>query len=62
MWARPRQREWHAAMSLARLRRDRGKRADARDLVAPVWSTEGFRPAVLQEAKPLVEELDRTFS
>jgi predicted ATPase len=36
--------ELRAAMSLARLRRDQGKRTDARDLLAPVygWFTEGF--------------------
>ena len=33
-----------AAMSMARLRRDQGKRNEARDLLAPVygWFTEGF--------------------
>jgi tetratricopeptide (TPR) repeat protein len=48
-----------AAMSLARLWRDQGKRAQARDLLAPVhgWFTEGFGTPVLQEAKILVEEL-----
>ncbi|HYA81504.1 MAG TPA: hypothetical protein VED87_11295, partial [Methylocystis sp.] len=36
--------ELRAAMSLARLRRDQGRRAEARDLLAPVfgWFTEGF--------------------
>jgi predicted ATPase len=48
-----------AAMSLARLWRDQGKRAEARDLLAPVhnWFTEGFGTPVLQEAKALLEEL-----
>ena len=51
--------ELRAAMSLARLWRDQGKRADARDLLAPVygWFTEGFGTPVLQEAKALLEEL-----
>jgi predicted ATPase len=37
-------RELRAATSLARLWRDQGKRAEARDLLAPVygWFTEGF--------------------
>jgi predicted ATPase len=36
--------ELRAAMSLARLRRDQGHRAEARDLLAPIygWFTEGF--------------------
>ena len=48
-----------AAMSLARLWRDQGKRAEARELLAPVygWFTEGFGTPVLKEAKVLVEEL-----
>jgi class 3 adenylate cyclase/tetratricopeptide (TPR) repeat protein len=48
-----------ACMSLARLWRDQGKRAEARDLLAPVygWFTEGFATPVLQEAKALLEEL-----
>ena len=36
-----------------------GKRAEAYDLLAPIygWFTEGFDTADLQEAKTLVEEL-----
>ncbi len=51
--------ELRAAMSLARLWRDQGKRAEARDLLAPVydWFTEGFDTPVLQDAKALLEEL-----
>jgi predicted ATPase len=51
--------ELRAAMSLARLWRDQGKRSEARDLLAPVydWFTEGFGTPVLQEAKALLEEL-----
>ena len=48
-----------AAMSLARLWQQQGKRAEARDLLAPIygWFTEGFDTADLQEAKALLEEL-----
>ena len=51
--------ELRAAMSLARLRRDQGRRAEARDLLAPVysWFTEGFGTADLKEAKTLLDEL-----
>jgi predicted ATPase len=51
--------ELRAAMSLARLRCDQGRRAEARDLVAPIysWFTEGFRTADLKEAKALLDEL-----
>ena len=46
-------------MSLARFRRDQSHRADARDLLAPVygWFTEGFDTADLKEAKALLDEL-----
>jgi predicted ATPase len=51
--------ELRAAASLARLRRDQGRRADAHDLLAPVygWFTEGFDTADLKEAKALLDEL-----
>jgi predicted ATPase len=51
--------ELRAAMSLARLWQQQGKRAEARDLLAPIygWFTEGFATADLQEAKALLEEL-----
>ena len=51
--------ELRAAMSLARLGQQQGKRAEARDLLAPIygWFTEGFDTADLQEAKALLEEL-----
>jgi predicted ATPase len=51
--------ELRAASSLARLWRDRGERAAAHDLLAPVygWFTEGFGTPVLQEAKVLLEGL-----
>ena len=51
--------ELRAAMSLARLWQQQGKRADARDLLAPIygWFTEGFDTADLQEAKTLLEAL-----
>ena len=52
--------ELRAAASLARLRRDQGRRAEARDLLAPVygWFTEGFDTRDLKEAKALLDELD----
>ena len=48
-----------AATSLARMWRDQGKRTDARELLAPVysWFTEGFGTPVLQDAKALLDEL-----
>ena len=51
--------ELRAAMSLARLWQGQGKRAAARELLAPVygWFTEGLDTADLQEAKALLEEL-----
>jgi hypothetical protein len=51
--------ELRAAMSMARLWRDQGKRDEARDLLAPVygWFTEGFDTLDLKEAKALLDEL-----
>jgi predicted ATPase len=51
--------ELRAAMSMARLWRDQGKRDEARDLLAPVygWFTEGFDTLDLKEAKALLEKL-----
>jgi predicted ATPase len=51
--------ELRAAMSLARLWQQQGKRAAARALLAPIygWFTEGFDTADLQEAKALLEAL-----
>jgi tetratricopeptide (TPR) repeat protein len=51
--------ELRASTSLARLRRDRGKRTEARDLLAPIygWFTEGFDTPDLKEAKALLDEL-----
>ena len=50
--------ELRAAISLARLRADQGRRAEARDLLAPVygWFTEGFDTADLKDAKSLLDE------
>jgi hypothetical protein len=47
-------------VSLARLRRDQGPRAEARDLLAPVygWFTEGLDTHDLKEARALLEALD----
>jgi predicted ATPase len=52
--------ELRAAMSLARLWQQQGKRAEAYELLAPIygWFTEGFDTADLQEAKGLLEELN----
>jgi predicted ATPase len=51
--------ELRAAMSMARLWRDQGKRDKARELLAPVygWFTEGFDTLDLKQAKALLEEL-----
>src|SRR5207344_1828129 len=51
--------ELRAAMSMARLWRDQGKRTEARDLLAPVygWFTEGFDTRDLKEAKALLDDL-----
>jgi class 3 adenylate cyclase/predicted ATPase len=51
--------ELRATLSLARLHRDQGRRAEARDLLAPVygWFTEGFDTTDLKEAKALLDEL-----
>jgi len=51
--------ELRAATSLARLWGERGHRAEARDLLAPVygWFTEGFDTADLKDAKALLDTL-----
>jgi len=51
--------ELRAAASLARLRRDQDRRAEARDLLAPIygWFTEGFDMPDLKEAKALLDEV-----
>ena len=51
--------ELRAAMSMARLWRDQGKRQQARELLAPVygWFTEGFDTLDLREAKAWLNEL-----
>jgi predicted ATPase len=51
--------ELRAAVSLARLRGDQGRCAEARDLLAPVygWFTEGFDTPDLKEARALLDEL-----
>jgi predicted ATPase len=51
--------ELRAAMSLARLWRDQGKRDEAHDLLAPIygWFTEGFDTLDLKEARALLDEL-----
>jgi len=54
--------ELRAAVSLARLHLDRGRPADARSLLAPVysWFTEGLDTPDLNEAKALLDDLART--
>jgi predicted ATPase len=51
--------ELRAATSLARLWRDQGKRAEARDVLAAIynWFTEGYDTPVLQDAKALLDQL-----
>jgi predicted ATPase len=51
--------EVRAATSLALLWQQQGKRAEARELLVPIygWFTQGFDTADLQEAKALLEEL-----
>ena len=51
--------ELRAAMSLSRLWQQQGKRAEARQLLAPIydWFTEGFDTDDLQEAEALLEAL-----
>jgi class 3 adenylate cyclase/predicted ATPase len=52
--------ELRAAMSMARLWRDQGKRQQAHDLLAPVycWFTEGLDTLDLKDAKALLEQLN----
>ena len=51
--------ELRAAMSLARLWQQQGKRAEAHALLAPIygWFTEGFDTADLASCRSLLEEL-----
>ena len=51
--------ELRAAVSFARLRRDQGRRTEACELLAPVysWFTEGFDTLDLREAKALLDDL-----
>jgi class 3 adenylate cyclase/predicted ATPase len=51
--------ELRAAMSLARLWRDAGKRREARECLAPIygWFTEGFDTLDLRQAKALLDAL-----
>jgi predicted ATPase len=51
--------ELRAAMSMARLLRDQGKRDEARDLLSSTygWFTEGFDTRDLKDAKALLDEL-----
>jgi predicted ATPase len=51
--------ELRAAMSMARLWRDQGKRQQAQDLLAPIygWFIEGFETLDLKEARALLDDL-----
>jgi hypothetical protein len=51
--------ELRAGINLARLWRDHGKHAQARDLLSRIcgWFTEGFDTPIMKEAKVLLEEL-----
>jgi predicted ATPase len=51
--------ELPAAISLARLWSNQGKRKEARDLLTPIydWFTEGFDAPILKEAKTLLDQL-----
>src|SRR5262249_24061611 len=51
--------ELRAAATLARLWGERGRRTEARELLAPVygWFTEGFDTADLKDAKVLLDQL-----
>jgi len=51
--------ELRAAASRARLRRDQGRRAEARDLLSPVygWFTGGFNTPDLRQPKSLLAQL-----
>jgi predicted ATPase len=53
--------ELRAAMSLARLWRSQGRRAEAQGLLAPIygWFTQGFDTLDIKEAKALLDELGK---
>ena len=52
--------ELRATMSLAELRSQEGRKADARNLLAPIyeWFTEGFDTPDLKDAKALLDRLE----
>ena len=51
--------ELRAATNLARFWGERGRRVEAREILAPIygWFTEGFDTADLMDAKALLDEL-----
>jgi len=53
--------ELRGVMSLARLWRQRGKREEARQMLAKIyrWFTEGFDTPDLKDAKALLDELQK---
>jgi hypothetical protein len=52
--------ELRAAVSLARLRRNQGRRAEARDLLTPIycWFNEGLDTPDLKDAKAVLHTLN----
>ena len=58
-WQQAKSLELRAVISLARLWRQQGKTAEARQLLAEIysWFTEGLNTKDLREAKALLEEL-----
>jgi predicted ATPase len=52
--------ELRAAVSLARLLSDEGRRKEVRDILTPIyaWFTEGFNSPDLKEAEALLEALN----
>ena len=52
--------ELRAATTLVRLWGEQGRRAEAQDLLAPIygWFTEGFDTADLKDAKALLDRLN----
>ena len=49
-------------MSLSRILQAQGRRNEARDVLAPIytWFTEGFDTVDLQQAKALLDQVDGT--
>src|SRR5262249_16233078 len=58
-WQQAKSLELRAAMSLAKLWTDQGRRAEAAEMLAPIygWFTEGFETEDLKEARALLDAL-----